>query len=556
MARLSAELPGETALRPSTRSVAGATLLFTAACCLFAWLAGQDASWDLHNYHFYNPFAWLNDRFWIDIQPAQRQTFFNPLLDVPFYWLTEQFGVFAASLFHAAFQGLQAGGLLILAHAVLAASGWQGKGASAAAWALTALALFAPLSAEQLGSTHGEGATATFVIWGLVCFIRAFPSATGSSPAGRRSFALMGLAGVLLGMATGLKLTNGPFAAALLFCLLLQPLPWRDLLRFLLAAGAGCLLGFLLTYGYWGWFLYSELQNPVFPQFNQVFRSGFISPVSFTDDRYKASGLVEWLFYPLYYNPLAGEIGRQQFSDLRIPLAWLAAWLCLPAVLLSGRIRRRVATAQPVFLLLPFFLVAYLLWQWLFSIIRYAVALELLAPLVIVLGLAVLAPRKPWRKGLAIVLMLPLLLSSFFLLFGGHSLGSRTAWTESAFAVEWPDHPLEGAMVLVSGGQAMSFMIPTAPASARFVRIDSNLFYVGFPSLEARYDNRMGERIRGAIQGHDGLFYSMYSKGEAAYADSELALFGLERIPASCAPVGSKAGPPFSLCAVRRLDTG
>lgn len=53
---------------------------------------GQDCNWDLRNYHFYNVHAWLGDRYLFDIAPAQRQTFLNPLLDLPFYGLVQVLG--------------------------------------------------------------------------------------------------------------------------------------------------------------------------------------------------------------------------------------------------------------------------------------------------------------------------------------------------------------------------------------------------------------------------------------------------------------------------------
>ena len=50
-------------------------------------LHGQDANWDLYNYHLYNPFAYLNDKLDIDLAPAGAQSYFNPALDVLHYLL-------------------------------------------------------------------------------------------------------------------------------------------------------------------------------------------------------------------------------------------------------------------------------------------------------------------------------------------------------------------------------------------------------------------------------------------------------------------------------------
>ncbi len=49
------------------------------------WL-GQDISWDLRNYHYYNPFAFLNGRMGHDVAVAHVATYYNPLIYIPFYW--------------------------------------------------------------------------------------------------------------------------------------------------------------------------------------------------------------------------------------------------------------------------------------------------------------------------------------------------------------------------------------------------------------------------------------------------------------------------------------
>jgi hypothetical protein len=48
---------------------------------------GQNADFDLRNYHLYNAFQFLHDRFYLDLNAAGYQSFFNPLLDVPYYTL-------------------------------------------------------------------------------------------------------------------------------------------------------------------------------------------------------------------------------------------------------------------------------------------------------------------------------------------------------------------------------------------------------------------------------------------------------------------------------------
>jgi len=48
---------------------------------------GRHVSFDLLNYHFYNAYAFLHDRLNYDIAPAGFQTYWNPAMDLPVYWM-------------------------------------------------------------------------------------------------------------------------------------------------------------------------------------------------------------------------------------------------------------------------------------------------------------------------------------------------------------------------------------------------------------------------------------------------------------------------------------
>ena len=50
-------------------------------------LLGKDTSWDFRNYHWYAPYALLNHRMGMDVAVAHQASYYNPYLDIPFYWL-------------------------------------------------------------------------------------------------------------------------------------------------------------------------------------------------------------------------------------------------------------------------------------------------------------------------------------------------------------------------------------------------------------------------------------------------------------------------------------
>src|ERR1700733_15955891 len=63
------------------------TLLVLLACCISLG-QGQDRNWDLLNYHLYNAFSLVDGRFARDLYPVGIQSYFSPLLDVPYYLLS------------------------------------------------------------------------------------------------------------------------------------------------------------------------------------------------------------------------------------------------------------------------------------------------------------------------------------------------------------------------------------------------------------------------------------------------------------------------------------
>ena len=71
------------------RGIANATVAVSLLCALVSLLRGQDANWDLRNYHVHNAWALLQGRLGSDLAPAQMQSYFVPLLDVPYFLLVQ-----------------------------------------------------------------------------------------------------------------------------------------------------------------------------------------------------------------------------------------------------------------------------------------------------------------------------------------------------------------------------------------------------------------------------------------------------------------------------------
>ncbi|HJS85839.1 MAG TPA: hypothetical protein VJ779_10290, partial [Acetobacteraceae bacterium] len=261
---------------PASRAPLWALGPFAALFCVLSVWFGPDASWDLRNYHLYDPYALLNGTLWRDIAPAQLQSFYAPLLDVA------QFALRRALNAHPWVLAT----MLALPHAVAA---WLALSIACHAGLPLGTAFLAVLlgatgaaGLPTLGTGMSEAIPECLVLAGLRLVLIDSLSAPrggegrGGVGDGTASFA----AGLLAGLAIGLKLTfaiNAPgFAAALL-----AAGRWRSLPLL----GLGIAAGALAVAGPWWWEVWRHTGNPLFPYFNDVFRSAWVPPVAMTDTR-------------------------------------------------------------------------------------------------------------------------------------------------------------------------------------------------------------------------------------------------------------------------------
>src|ERR1700733_6853329 len=186
-----------------TWAVIAGSLLAGAA---YTWFAGEDINWDWRNYHEYSAFALLNGRFNQDVAPGGFQTFLNPLAYVPAYLLRHYVGAPFGGMILGAIHGLNLALIYWFSRVVL--------GSAASGWTLAAsvvIAAFGPMTLSEVGTSFADLLTARPVVAGLGLIL---------SDNAQRS-ARYAVAGLLIGAAAGLKLTNMIFfigaGASLLF---------------------------------------------------------------------------------------------------------------------------------------------------------------------------------------------------------------------------------------------------------------------------------------------------------------------------------------------------
>ena len=456
------------------RGIRDATVAVAVLCALLSLLRGQDANWDLRNYHVHNAWALLEGRVGLDLAPAQMQSYFVPLLDVPYFLLVQHAPAPLAGILLGLLHGLAFLPVAWIARRALA--GDPRRDWLAPLLGLAGLASAAFLS--ELGNTMGDASTAPFVL-GAVAL--ALPDAQGRWRTGR-----IVLAGALLGAAVAFKLTNAIYAVALGLAVLAAPQRVGSRLWTGACLATVALCVFAALAGPWLYRLWTVFGNPLFPQFNAWFQAPLAAPVAVADTRWLPAGWGEAVLRPLLFtaNPyLVSEIALLQVAWAALYLAGLAAvaaWLWR-----GGHRRQRPVEGAGVRRVLGvFFVAAFVVWLVMFSIHRYLVALELLAPLLLWLLLQYLLPARIAGRAAAAVVVLAAVVA----LAGWNDWG-HAGWARTAFRVAPPPGAPVRTVLLV-GGEPQAWRVPFLPAGPAYASVGSN-----FPE-SAAYVARIGELVR------------------------------------------------------------
>jgi hypothetical protein len=496
---------------------------------------GQDGNWDLQNYHYYNPHAFLNARMGWDVAPAMAQSYHNPLIDLPFYLMV---GAGTPprmiSFLMAMTTGIAAFFLLRIALALFPRDKFPDRGL----WVglATAIGVLGAAGHAVIGSTMGEWPPAAL----LIAAISVLVSATARDK--RPSMRALATVGLLAGLAVGLKLTYGIFGAALLVASASFGPPRERASRSFALAGF-LLLGFLAAYGFWGVILQREFGNPFFPYFNGLFKSPYWEATGFFDNAYGPRDGLQALLFPFLFAWKSNLVGEVGFRDGRFAALYALAAACAVKYLL----RRRSANTAGSFAMSPnernawwvvatFTLAAYLAWLASFGIFRYLVPLEMLTgPLIIGCALYLVPEGKARRPAIAILALLLIASTK-------HGNWGRLEYGERYFEAHVPALPRR-ALVILGPDQPLAHLVPFFPPDARFVSPSNNFLQPGQSNLLAR-------RISAIVADHRGSIFTLEAQGGI---EPGLRRFGLERDPAACAEVRSNLQrDTIRLCPARR----
>jgi hypothetical protein len=434
------------------------------------YILGKDMAWDTLNYHLYSGFSALNNRFGQDYFAAGALAYLNPYAYIPFY-----------AMVHAGLPALVICSIFAAAHSIIlwltfelgvaVCPSQDGRTRVFAGSCAVALAFMNPILMQQIGSCFADITTAELALGGWLLLA----SAVRVPRISRVIYA-----GLILGAASALKLSNALPAVSALAMLAMLPVGWLGKIRHGFLYGISLGIGFAAVAAPWSFRLWKVFGNPMFPMFNSIFRS----PEASTDPGGSAYRFIPESIGEALWRPFAMiDPVRMVHEELSAPDARYALLITLIILLVLhwgwGQLRRapplptnpqlnestRVLAALGCALGLN-----WILWLQSSGNGRYGLTMACVAAAVIAGMLFRLFESRPKVRNY--ILAIIFVVQAVQLYMGAEYRWNGVPWGGQWFDVSVPDRlKTESSLYLTLDAQSNSFLAPFLPISSGFVNV-------------------------------------------------------------------------------------
>ena len=303
----------------------------------------------------------------------------------------------------------------------------------------------------------------------------------------------------------------------------------------------GGLAGVALFGGYWFATLWNQTGNPLFPYFNDLFGSPLALAASYRDTRFIPHSMWDAILFPFRFSFDYTLADDTPFQNLRV----LAAYIAVPAATIFWMFRKQardpIIDPSAARILFVFAVASYAAWIAVFAVYRYIVALEMLAPLLIVAALGMVAvPARVRLAAIALVLAATAVIARY-------GFGPRADLSDPYVQVARPAiaHP-ERSMILMAGVEPMGFIVPSLPPEIPVLRIDGWL-------ASPRDGSALTAQMKARVRGHRGDLFLLAAPYEQMRAAQAVAAYGLAIGEAECGNVTTNLGGPYRFCPLTRV---
>jgi hypothetical protein len=288
--------------------------------------------------------------------------------------------------------------------------------------------------------------------------------------------------------------------------------------------------------------------NPVFPYFNDIFKSPLVGPGSFRDETFLPKEWSTRLLFPFLFSNNSLLVAEWHFRDIHILIAYIVVPLAAIAALFKRLPGRQLVNPVMARMLMAMAAGTYVVWIFLFGIYRYLVPLEMLSGVVIIAAIA----RLPIQAGSRLIIMVVLLGAAQIVAWKGDE--PRFGWDGPYVGVNVPhiDDPAN-TMILLTETSPMGYVIPSFPKEIPFLRIQG--WMVGAKDTTSKLGAEMHKRVAE----HQGPILGLYWPVEYDSTVKDYADYGLKLDETGCKTVETNIqeplnkGHPFLLCPLTRI---
>jgi hypothetical protein len=323
------------------------------------------------------------------------------------------------------------------------------------------------------------------------------------------------LAGFLTGCTAGLKLPMAPFAMGFACALAAGGGSKKHLATRLGAGALGGIAGFLSTAGFWMWRMQDLTGNPLFPYFNDVFKSPMALAAPYRDMRFLQGGFWNIVTYPIRFSidyRIADDI---PYDDIRIGIVYVV--LIATALIWAFGKRSKDPLVDPIAARIGFVFVAvtYVFWLKLFAIHRYILQIEMLAPILIAMAVGLWPmPRKVRLVTIGVLFFFALLFTRSEHLQGA-PLGDPYIAVDLPKIAD-PAHTL----VVMTGDAPLGFLATALPPEVPVLRIDGWM-------MQPEDGSYLTHEMRRRVATHKGALFLIADAYDMGRASAAVVDYGL-----------------------------
>ncbi len=461
-------------------------------------LLGRDFNWDFRNYHYYNAWAYLNNRLDIDLTPNEGlRAYFCPTLDIIEYWLMQIVSPKMYSFILGSISGLCCFYSYKLAQLVFTT-----EFSKKSRWFYIAIAVVlgntAFANVVQIGTSYNENIVAGIFLVGFYYIVKYNNT---------NNYRLLWLGSMMLGLSFACKLTVIVyiFSVFILKFLSYQTQSKADYKKSNIIMLVGFAFGSFIFAGFWWVKMAYRFGNPFYPNFNSLLKpKSSINYITYTKEHhFIPSGILHYIAQPFIMMTDSDITSEFAFRDPRFGCLFILiiGYFVLRKFNKIAKLRSGLESY-----ILQFFLLSYLLWEMLFSIARYTVEICYISGILIVL-LVVKIECKEYIKN-SVLLVLSVLLIGF-------TIYRIPQWGRVSFKDNIMENQvhIDNALVIMPE-EPSTYLIPSLG--------DSNI-YIGLPfqkSLSSKWHiERKDFIIKKAITDKKDIYVVALSAGTLARLD-------------------------------------